>query len=119
MSNIKAQLTLILPGRVMVSEKLAKENPNQYTQHSTLNVEGKNGKKETLHIRTRKCVPCIQIRNITKECYDYITKEATSHGNHTSVAWKKMNGMERFDSLMKELAEEAGAIDYSFKIFQD
>lgn len=115
-NEIKMNLNIKLPGRVMMSEQLCSEN-NKYDSYSFY-ITDKKGKKEFYNIRTRSTIPVTQSINITRIAYDYfIGKDNPSFIPHRQ--WIKMSKNERLKAHLDNLCESMGGMSYTYKVFED
>ena len=109
MYDIKINLTMLLPGRTMMSEQecfittqeviskkgkkakvvKTKVTPDpKKTEKFTMKVCDQDGKNpEVITVHTRKCLPARQILNISKEAYEnFISKTPPSNFNAPKIA---------------------------------
>lgn len=117
MSNeIKMNLNIKLPGRVMMSEQLCSEN-SEYDEKSLFVTDHRN-KRKFYNIKIRKTIPATQSINITKTAYDYfIGKENPHFINHR--IWSKMNKVDRLKAHLDNICDSLGGISYEYKVFED
>lgn len=127
MSEIKARLSMEVPGATMLSsqdcEKMSKKDAyNQFT----LTVEQKvqNGKKvvtekKLLHINTRKSRPARQSISISKEAYNYMTDAKEIPSPRLAKTWSSMTASQRLKYHLSLIAENFGATSFSYEILDD
>lgn len=130
MDNVKLNLKITLPGRVLMSEKECSKNPkNNYELHS-LKIDTMNKKKrvtETINYRTRKCYTASKSINICKDAYNYMTGKAKNKKEDSSNCpswaipnkWFYLSKSERLEAHLKRIMEHFGGISYSYQIFED
>lgn len=124
MQEIKAKLTVILPGRVMIPKN--KCTKGDYESFS-LKVINDKRKLETLNVFCRKCIPAKQVINITKESFNYMTakskKAAEDKENcptfSTPKKWFMMSKKERLLSHFAHTTLALGGISFEYIIFED
>lgn len=128
MSEVKVSLSIILQGRVMLSQESAKTlekmNLAGFTKHSMVVGEHKRmGKKvkvdkETIHFKTRNTIPAVQNINICKEAYLYMTgKECPSFISPKD--WSRMSKTKKLEAHLNEIAESRGGKVKQYHIFED
>lgn len=124
MEEIKAKLTIILPGRTMIpKEKCTKGDYDSFQ----LKVLNDKRKLETHTIYTRKCIPAKEVINISKESFKYMTakskKAQEDKENCPSFAtpkeWFMLSRKERLLAHFKFTAQTLGGEDFEYIIFED
>lgn len=126
MSEIKINLSLTLQGSILLSEQECSrklKNKQECYDHFSLSVEDqKTKKKEVLHIATRKTRTIKQNIKLSKEAYEYMIGEE-SYPNYpnpkSKKAWEKLSKEQRLKYHCGKIAEQLGAIDFSFEVFDD
>lgn len=123
MSEIKISVSITLPSGVMLTQDeaahLEKEKAGLGYDMTKLKVEGKKGDTEILHIRTRKCKPCSQSINMSKEAYDYMTSKDSCLPGTKSYVWAKMNKTQRLEAHLDLVCKALKGTSYTYKVFDD
>lgn len=144
----KVNLSLSIPGAIMLTQEECDKDPKKNYNIETITVKSKAKKgkthKENITIRTRKNRVVKQSMNISKEAYDYMTAAnqppteklakklivtkivgKDKNGKPKKIAtestvWAaQFNAVKRLDWHMARIAESLGAIDYKFEILDD
>lgn len=118
-NTVKVNLSIKLPGSVMLSQQAAENTPNSFNEFK-IEVSGPKGEnREVLTIQTRKSVPASQSLNISKDAYDamidvelcpYWSKEGT---------WAGMNTKMRLEAHLRRICEGLGGTSYTYQVFED
>lgn len=127
MSEIKARLSMEVPGATMLSsqdcEKMSKK---EAYDHFTMVVENKvkKGKKsvkerETIHVSTRKSRPARQSISISKEAYNYMTDAKEIPSPRLAKTWGSMTASQRLKYHLSLIAENFGATSFSYEVLDD
>jgi len=119
MDNVKLSLTIILPGRVIMTKKDARKDIKNNYNYESVNVEWKeNGKKkhEMLNIKTRKCYNVKQVINMTNEAYYAMLTEAPVD---FKGKWKAIPKIEKIKMHCKDICNELGGTSFTFSIIDD
>lgn len=147
MSEIKLNLSVVLPGSVMFSkeeclkttqkviEKTSKKTGKTYKKtvkvlvddlskmdkHTTRVTEYVDGKpvSEIITFHTRKCKPAAQSLNISKEAYDTMVDKMACPSWSKPSKWTTMSKKERLESHLQRIVDNLGGISYSYQIFED
>ena len=111
----------------MLSQEAAKALERQglagFNKHSMVVEEqrrmGKKVKvdKETIHFKTRNCIPAVQNINISKESYMYMIKECPSFIKPKD--WARMGKIKKLEAHLKDIAEAVGGTLLHYHIFED
>lgn len=101
MIDIKVNLTITLPGRVMISEV-------EYLK--------KTHKKRVF--KTGKTKDAKQVIKLSKEAYNFMTSNYYPV-NFKSKNWYQMSKKARLETHLKEIAEALGGKMQSYQIFED
>lgn len=145
--EIKARLSLSVPGAQMLSSQECDKNPKDNYNVDTVTIEFVTKKKqlhkENIIVKTRKCRLVKQSINISKEAYNYMTaadqppterlakkvyltktigKEKNGKSKKITIestAWAQMSPMKRLNWHMSRIAESLGAVDYQFEVIDD
>lgn len=145
-NEIKVNLNVILPGRVMLSkeeclkttqkviEKTNKKTGKTYKK--TINVQVDDIDKmdkhtikvtnyvdnrpvvEIISFHTRKTKPAMQSINLSKDSYNYMTSSECPSWSKPKV-WNTMNKKERLESHLQRIVESLDGVSYTYQIFED
>lgn len=115
-NEIKLNLNIKLPGRVMMSEQLCSENSDY--EELIFYTFNKKGKKEFNSVKTRSTIPATQSINITKEAYDYFISKENPYFISNRL-WSKMSKKERLKAHLDNICESLNGISYTYKVFDD
>lgn len=115
-NEIKMNLNIRLPGRVMMSEQLCSKN-NIYDEQSLFILDKRN-KRHFYNIKTRKTIDATQSINITKTAYDYFIGKDNPHFVPFRQ-WSKMSKKEKLKAHLDNICEALGGLSYEYKIFED
>lgn len=137
MSEIKVNLSLTLPGSVMLSEQECEENPQEsYNEHKML-IKYTKGKgkfqkevKKLIVVKTRKQKMVSQNINICEEAYQSMLHTPTSpklskptkldkNGDVVERVWDTMSVHERLKEHFDLMAHDLHAVSYSYEILGD
>lgn len=123
MSEIKISVSVTLPGSVMLTQDeaahLEKEKAGLGYDMTKLKVEGKKGDTEILHIRTRKCKPCSQSINMSKEAYEYMTSKDGCPPSVKPYVWAKTSKKLRLEAHLDLVCKALRGTSYTYKVFDD
>lgn len=123
MSEIKINVSVTLPGSVILTQAEAKQLEKEKTgtgfDITKLKVEDKKGNKDVLSIRTRKYKSCSQSINMSKEAYDYMTSKDGCLPNIKSYVWAKMNKTQRLKAHLDLVCKALKGTSYTYKVFDD
>lgn len=121
-------VTIELPGRTMMTPQECGENPKNYDAHSVVTsakcFDKKTNKsfykKETIHFRTRKCIPAYQSINMSSEAYDYMTSASCPGWFNKGVGqWKRMSSIHRLEEHLERLCKGLNGKSYTYVVFDD
>jgi hypothetical protein len=143
MNEIKVNLSIVLPGRTLLSkeeclkttqkviEKKSKngkifkkvvsiqvEDWSKMNKHS-MKVEAKGEKPEIITFHTRQSRPALQTLNMTKEAYEYMIDKNCCASWVKFNRWATMSEKERLESHLQRTVEHLGGISYTYKVFED
>lgn len=146
MTEIKVNLSVILPGSVLFSKeeclkttqkviekktktgkvykktvKVQVEDWDKMDKHVLHVVDGyvdNKPVKEVLEIHTRKSKPATQSLNICKESYEYMTSKDCPSWSKPKV-WNAMNKKERLESHLQRITEGLGGVSYTYQVFEE
>lgn len=118
-NTVKVNLSITLPGSVMLSQQAAENTPNSFDEFK-VEVSGPKGEDiEVLTVQTRKCAPASQSLNISKDAYDaMIDKELYPYWCKAGT-WAGMNDRMRLEAHLKRIAEGLGGTSFTYQVFKD
>lgn len=140
MNEIKLNLSIVLPGRTLLSKEECLKTTQKVittkngkkrvvtkvvedwdkTDMHTMRVEGVRGSEpEVISFRTRKCRPATQSLNMTKEAYEYMIDRESCPSWSTPSKWKAMSKKERLESHLRRTTEHLGGISFTYQVFED
>lgn len=125
MNITKLTANIELPGSVMFGKEACQKSPKELTEYNCLIVTDKirkrkklEYKKEKLVFFTRKCVPALQVINMSEEAYQYmISSEVPSFSNRST--WMKMSKEQRLVAHLNETAASLGGKLVSYYVYPD
>lgn len=116
MNDIKVNLTIVLPGRIMFSEEESSE-PLKHSTHTQV-YTAENGQRTTISYQTRNCKPVRQSLNMSSEAYEYMTDPQSKPVNYSGMkSWGHISKKERLEWHLKETAQALGGEVESYKVF--
>lgn len=143
MIDVKVNLSVILPGSVMLSkEECLKTTQKEITKktragkpykkvidvkvddwdkmdRNTLRVSENGKNAEFITYYTRKCKPASQSLNISTDSYREMVDKANVPSWSTQYKWVNMNKKERLEAHLKKIVESLGGISYTYQVFED
>lgn len=141
-TSIKVNLSIVLPGRTMLSEqecseKLIEFKYNKRTKKKErivtitydsnkvtperlfLDYRDTSGRhKEPIFFVTRNSIPAKKTINITKEAYDYMVSSECPEWAKMGE-WKQLSRIKRLTQHMQRICENEGGTAFEFQIFDD
>lgn len=125
MNITKLTANIELPGSVMFGKEACQKSPKELTEYNCLIVTDKirkrkkvEYKKEKLVFFTRKCVPALQVINMSEEAYQYmISSEVPSFSNRST--WMKMSKEQRLVAHLNETAASLRGKLVSYYVYPD
>lgn len=141
-TSIKVNLSIVLPGRTMLSEqecseKLIEWKYNKRTKRKEkiitvkydsnkttpnrlfLDYKDASGRhKEPIYFMTRNTIPCKKVINISKEAYDYMVSSECPEWARVGE-WKQLSRIKRLTQHMQRICENENGISFEFQIFED
>ena len=141
-TSIKVNLSIVLPGRTMLSEQecskqliefkynkhtkkkekvvTAKYDNNKVTpERLFLDYKDASGRhKEPIFFSTRNCIPAKKSMNISKEAYNYMVSSECPEWAKAGE-WKQLSRIKRLTQHMQRMCENEGGISFEFPIFDD
>ena len=146
MTEIKVNLSIVLPGSVMFSkeeclkttqkviEKTNKKTGKVYKKTVNVKVEdldkmNKHSLKVTEYVNdkpvsevitfyTRKTKPATQSLNICKEAYSSMISGECPYWSKPKV-WNNLNDKQRLEAHLQRIAEGLGGTSFTYKVFED
>ena len=128
----KLSLTLVLPGSNMVSQQVAENKPEEFTEEHKMFFKSYKSKKDkspnVIVFRTRKSIPARQVLKMSQEAYKAMLEESTSPKYDKVIAkvkgklirvWDTMSEDARIKKHCELIAHDMGAIDFSYNILDD
>ena len=116
MSEIKVRLSVVLPGRIMLSEQECSKNPKESYKHESVSIPIKGHKWETIHYAVRKYRTAKEVVNISLESYKYMISNEVPSWMSPKI-WKQLNAKERLNEHMKRISESLNGLSYTFEVF--
>lgn len=122
MSEIKINLSLTLPGSVLLSEQECSRNSKKKDCYDYFHMEvgdtkGKN--KEVIKVAVRKSKTVKQNIKLSKEAYDYMTAKDLCPTPKFKKEWEKFSVNQRLQYHCGQIAEVLGAIGFTFEVLDD
>lgn len=117
-NEIKVSVTVVLPGRTMITQQVAANKPENYNEFSMEVSEAKGNDKSVIKVRTRKSIPATQSINLTKDAYDAMTSNECPYWSKPRE-WSERGKKGRLDAHIHRIAEQLGGIKYSYIVFED
>lgn len=121
-NEIKVNLTVVLPGRTMMSEQECSENPKEnYDTFSLQIVDNDKGKDKryTISPKLRKSVPATQSMNISREAYNYMSSIGSCPAKVKLRDWEHLHPRQRLEYHLRMICESVKGVKYSYVIFSD
>lgn len=143
MSEIKVNLSIVLPGRIMLSTQdcvkksikrtfvrkgkrkfykdvyVEEEDTSKMIPHHMVLWEDRNKPKEHLFFYTRDSIPAKQSINISKEAYEYMVDKDSCPEWERLGTWVKKSRVARLESHLQRICESKGGLSYTYQIFED
>lgn len=122
MSEIKVNLSLTLPGGVLLSEQECSGNSkkkNESYDYFCMTVTDADGTKDTINVAVRRSKNVKQNIKLSKEAYDYMTDKAICPNPKLKKGWEKFTVNQRLKYHCEQIAEALGAIGFSFEVLDD
>lgn len=127
MTEPKISLTMTLPGRILISQQEAENKPKMMNDEQLI-LRSWKGKKDIVSFKTRKTLPIKQVLKMTEEAYQYMLNEPVSSKYNRFIAkskgksiriWDNMSEDVRIKLHCKRIADDFGAIDFTYNIMND
>lgn len=118
-NTVKVNLSIKLPGSVMLSQQVAENTPNSFDEFK-VEVSSPEGENiEVLTVQTRKCAPASQSLNISKDAYDAMIDVELCPYWCKARTWAGMNNKMRLEAHLKRIAEGLGGTSFTYQVFED
>lgn len=121
-NEIKVNLSITLPGRVMVSEQVAQNKPENYESFSMIVTDVNNKKKkdsERITVKVRKCVPALQSINLSVDAYESMTSKMEVPSWSKIGTWNAMSEKQRLEAHLKRITEALGGLSFTYKVLDN
>ena len=121
-NEVKVNLSITLPGRVMISEQAAQNKPENYESFSMIVTNVNNKKKkdsERITVKVRKCVPALQSINLSVDAYKAMTSKAEVPSWSKIGAWAAMSEKQRLEAHLKKITEALGGLSFTYKVLDN
>ena len=119
MSEIKVNLSIILKGRVMLSEPVAKAQ-NAYDNFNVEVSDAKGKNKEVVTVSVRQMQNIKQSINLTKEAYLWMLDDKScADAKVRAGQWKAMNDKMRLEAHLKRITEHLGGQGFTYNVLED
>ena len=120
MSEVKVNLNITLPGRVMLSEQVAQNKPENYDVSSMEVFDSFKKKRDRITIKTRKTVPAKQSINISIDAYNsMISQREIPYFITQPREWVRMSKKQRLEAHLSDITEALGGISYTYIVFEE
>lgn len=118
-NEVKVNLTVILKGRVMVSEQVAQNKPENYDLFSMELYDKSRNKRDIIKVRTRKCIPAKQTINLSVDAYNtMIDRKECPYWFGKPKDWANLSNKQRLEAHLKDITESLGGVSYSYVVFE-
>lgn len=122
-NEIKVSLSVVLPGRTMLSqeeaETLEKQGSVAFDEFNVEVSDAKGENKEVIGVKTRKSIPANQALNISKEGYDAMIDKDNCPYWSKAGTWASMNTKMRLEAHLQRICASLGGISYTYTVFED
>ena len=120
MKDVKLNVSITIPGRVLLSEEEAASMPYDKGYELTkITVENRRGRKDVLNVRSRACRTATRSINMSREAYNYMRSEEAPANGISMFVWKKMKPEKRLIAHLQELCKAFDGISFTYQIFED
>ena len=147
MTEIKLNLSVVLPGSVMFSKeeclkttqkviektngktgktykktiKVKVEDSDKMDKHSLVVTEYVNKKPvyETITFQTRKCRPAAQSLNISNDAYKAMIDKMVCPSWSKPSKWSAMSKKDRLEAHLQRIVDDLGGVSYTYQVFED
>lgn len=118
-NEIKVNLNISLKGRVMLSEQVAQNKPENYDSFSMKIADAKGKNRQRITVRTRKMVPAKQAINLNVDAYEaMISKEEVPYWAKAGT-WVAMTDKQRLESHLQRITEALGGVAYTYAVLEN
>lgn len=121
-NEVKVNLSITLPGRVMISEQVAQNKPENYESFSMIVTDVNNKKKkdsERITVKVRKCVPALQSINLSVDAYESMTSKMEVPSWSKIGTWTTMSEKQRLEAHLKRITEALGGLSFTYKVLDN
>lgn len=119
MSEIKVNLSIILKGRVMLSEQDAKTQ-NAYDNFNVEVSDAKGKNKEVVTVSVRQMQNIKQSINLTKDAYLWMIDDRSNVDVKVRGSqWKAMNAKMRLEAHLRRITEHLGGQGFAYNVLED
>lgn len=121
-NEVKVNLSITLPGRVMISEQVAQNKPENYESFSMIVTDVNNKKKkdsERITVKVRKCVPALQSINLSVDAYESMTNKMEVPSWSKIGTWTAMSKKQRLETHLKRITEALGGLSFTYKVLDN
>lgn len=118
-NEIKVNLNITLKGRVMLSEQVAQNKPENYDSFN-IEIADENGEnRQRITVRTRKMIPAKQAINLSADAYEaMICKREVPHWIKTNT-WLAMTEKQRLEAHLQRITEALGGVAYTYAVLEN
>lgn len=121
-NEIKVNLNITLKGRVMLSEQVAQNKPENYESFSMIVTDVNNRKKkdsERITVKVRKCVPALQSINLSVDAYESMISKMEVPSWSKIGTWTAMSEKQRLEAHLKRITEALGGLSFTYKVLDN
>ena len=127
MTTTKLNLTIILQGRVIMSEQECSKNPEEnYVSHRMV-VEDNHHTLTPITFRTRKSKPAKQSINLCEEAYKYMTARAAKEEDDRANCpewsrpkeWYKLSVTQRLEAHLDRICKSLNGVSFEYHVLED
>lgn len=123
MTNIKVNLSILLPGSTMYSveesTRIAVNGQRAIDTHKHSKFEMDvmdRGKKSTIKVFTRKSKPAKQVIHLSEEAYNYFTSDDVPY--YYKGVWRSLKTSEKLRWHCQRIAESLGGIVDAIQVLE-
>lgn len=114
---MKVSLTVILPGRVSMSEQECSKNPNDSYNAHTMYVQDEKKQKELIKFYTKKYKTIQQSLEISDIAYQFMTRALNCPNSIKLSVWNNMSIKQRLEYHLEDIVKGLRGISYTYKVF--
>lgn len=132
MSIIKLRLTIVLPGRVMMSKQECLQNPKENYEGFNVRTYTKNPKTKryettTFHVKVPKNRTAKQVINISKEAYELMIAKSLNKKTDREYCpywakhekWYTLSSTQRLEAHLQRITEGLKGLSFSYVVFDE